>query len=342
MRPRRLRNLDLNLLVVFDTIMLERSVARASERLSLSESAVSHALTRLRKTLGDPLFTREGARLRPSTRARQLAVPVRRALQRIESAINFAPFDPSQQARTFVLAAEDYTCALILPGLLAGLRREAPLCDVAVAPIGRSDMVRQLDDGLLDFAIGCFISVPERFRRLKLFDETYVLLVRSGHPLTRGAVTARRLLGFPQVAVDYAGHFDSLLQGLVSERGVLRQVAFEGANLDLARHARGRGRIALRVPGFFSATRVLLGCDLVASMPRRLASEMIECGGLVALEPPFKSAPVGIDLIWHRRVDADLGLQWFRRRVEAVALRLAGAEQAGRRSPGVRRASRAS
>jgi DNA-binding transcriptional LysR family regulator len=331
MEFQRLRTFDLNLLVIFDTIMLERSIARASERLSLSESAVSHALARLRKRLDDPLFTREGSSLRPSTRARQLAVPVRRALQRIEGAINFAPFDPSQDARTFLLAGCDYTCTLIVPRLIASLHRDAPLIDLSVVPAGRTDVIRQLDDGTLDFAIGWFATVPERFRRMKLFEESYALVVRKDHPLTRAKLTAARVFGFPHVVVDYTGSSDGMMDGFLPERGVLRRVLFQGALDETPQRLRFRGRTALTVPGFTDAAHSLSTSNMVASMPRRLALKICAEQKLVALEPPFDSPVATVELLWHRRFDADVGLRWFRDRIAAAAEEMAGMETPLRR-----------
>jgi len=328
---KRLRTFDLNLLVTFDTIMLERSIARASERLNLSESAVSHALARLRKHLDDPLFVREGSSLRPSTRARQLAVPVRRALQRIEGAINFTPFDPSRDARTFLLAGCDYTCTLVIPHLVASLQRDAPLIELSVVPASRMDVVRQLDDGMLDFAVGWFATVPERFRRIKLFDETYALVVRHKHPLTRGRLTTARVLGFPHVTVDYTGSSDNLMEGFLPERGVLRRVLFQGAMDEVPQRSSVRGRAALRVPGFSDAPHVLSSTNMIASIPRRLALKMCAEQGLVALRPPFDTPVAAVELLWHRRFDADIGLRWFRERIVAAAQEMASAETPLRR-----------
>lgn len=323
MNKLKLRNIDLNLLVVFDTIMLERSIARASERLSLSESAVSHALARLRRSMKDELFAREGSRLRPTARARQLAVPVRRALQRLESALTAQPFVPTRAARTFVIAAGDYTCTLLMPALLESLEREAPLLEVYVVPDKRPDVIRQLDDGVIDFVVGWFATVPERFRRSRLFDETPVLLVRRGHPLTRGRLTTARVLGFPHIVVDYTGNADNLIEGFLSERGVLRRVQLERALTEAPQYLRARGRIAVRVPDFYNVAPIVERTGLVATFPQRLAGQMCEWYGLVALPLPFDFAPVTVELIWPRRADADLGLSWFRQHLERVAADLA-------------------
>lgn len=322
-----LRNVDLNLLVVFDTIMLERSITRASERLSLSESAVSHALGRLRRCLKDELFTRDRSGLHATPRANQLRVPVRRALQRIESALSFKPFVPSEARRTFRLAAGDCTCSLLVPSLVESLEREAPLIDLVVIPLSRQDIIRQLDDGMLDFAISWVAAVPERLRRTTLFHESYLLLVRRGHPLSQRKVTPARVLGFPHVTVDFSGNGENVMEGFLSERGVLRRVRFEQALTEAPQRLRARGRIAVTVPTFWEVPPILEKSNMVASIPRRLAKQMCERYALTALQPPFDRTPIAVELLWHQRAEADLGLRWFRQHLEKIAAAVARHEE---------------
>ena len=319
MGPARLRNFDLNLLVVFDAILKERSIVAASERLGLSPTAVSHALARLRRALGDDLFVREAKAMRPTARALELMPAVQRALSGLELALETREFDPRRSPRTFFVGASDYSCTLLIPRLIERLATSAPSVDVAVVPANRVDMIRQLDEGRVDLVIAWFAAVPERFGRMKLLDESYVLAVRKGHPLTRGRPTPARVLKFGHVIVDYVGNADNLVDGFLPEYGVMRRVQIDRAVLEAPQRLGASTRIAARVPSFCNIPAVLARSDLVASVPRRLIGELSSPYRIVVLEPPFDSAAVAVEAIWHRRTEADPGAIWLRRHIESIA-----------------------
>lgn len=179
-----LGNVDLNLLHVFDAVMQHHSVAQAAQLLSLSPSTVSHALGRLRLALRDELFVRDDAGMRPTPRALELAAPVRGSLALLEQALATAPFVPADSIRTFRLAAGDYVCAVILPGLVRRLARLAPQVDLKIASVNRLDVGRQLDSRTVDVVADWFDTLPTSLRRTPLLRERVALVVRRGHPLT--------------------------------------------------------------------------------------------------------------------------------------------------------------
>src|SRR5580692_8160995 len=152
----QLRNFDLNLLIVFEAVFEEHSIAAASERLSLSQSAVSHALRRLRRALGDELFVREAEGMQPTPKARQFAIPVKSALDRLASALGGEPFDPTTAMRSFSIGASDYAATVIGPRLVESVASAAPSVDSYIVPANRVDMIRQLDEGNIDVAVGWF------------------------------------------------------------------------------------------------------------------------------------------------------------------------------------------
>jgi DNA-binding transcriptional LysR family regulator len=314
-----LHEFDLNLLIMFDVIMSERSIAGASGRLNRSQSAVSHALGRMRKLVGDELFTREPDGMRPTPRAQQLALPVRKALSDIEAAITSKGFEPEHSARTFVIAASDYSCTLIIPRLVARLAQTAPGIDIYVVPLNGLDVIRQLDERHIDIAISWFAAVPERFGRAKLLEEGYALVVREGHPLATGEVTASRVLSHSHVVVDYLGNGERLTDGFFSERGVLRRVHMDRAVIEAPQRLEQYGRIAVKVPSFSNAASVIMHTDLVASIPKRLAKEMREVHGLIVLAPPFDNAPVAVEAVWSRGIGTDPAHDWLRKQLELAA-----------------------
>jgi DNA-binding transcriptional LysR family regulator len=314
----QLRNFDLNLLVVFDVIMKERSIAGASERLRLSQSAVSHALSRLRKLVGDELFIRESDGMRPTVRAIELGVPVQCALSELEIALTAQDFVPERTVRTFHVAASDYSCTLFIPRLVERLAA-APKIDIYVVPANRLDVIQQLDDGRIDVAIAWFAVVPERFGRAKLLSETNVFVVRAGHPLASGKVTAARALSYPHVIVDYVGNAENLIDGFLPERGALRRVRMERAVINAPPGPWRQGRVALKVPNYCNVPAIVARTEMVASVPRRIAAELLSKHDLVVLESPFDTEPVAVEAIWHRRTEADPGITWLRRQVELAA-----------------------
>jgi len=315
-----LRKFDLNLLVVFDVIMKERSIVGASERLSLSQSAVSHSLARLRKLVGDELFIRDTEGMCPTVRALELALPVQQALARIQSALGSEEeFVAERAARTFVIATSDYAGTLIVPRLVERIAAIAPDIDLYILPANRLDVIRQLDDGRIDLAIAWFAAVPERFGRTKLVDESDVFLVRRGHPLTIGELTVAGVFGYPHVVVDYLGNAERVTDGFFLERGVLRRVTVDRSVIEARHRFGGYGRIAVKVPAFCNVPSIVARTDLIASVPRRLAAELSAAHGLVPLEPPYDTVPVAVEAVWHQRMEPDPGVTWLRQQVESVA-----------------------
>ena len=323
MNVTKLRRLDLNLLVVFDVIMKERSIASAAKRLQLSQSALSHALARFRKVMRDQLFIREGGAMWPTARAVALAPIVRQALDSIVSALEPAAFVPAHAARTFTIGASDYSCIVLVPRLVEAIAKAAPDIDLCVVPANRLDVIRQVDDGRVDLAIGWFGAVPARFGRITLFDEDYVFVVRTGHPLLSGELTPERALGFPHVVVDYTGNEEHLIDGFLAERGVLRRVHVEQAILAASRHPGRQPRIAVKVPTFGSVADLVARTDMVATLPRRLAGDAQGLHRVSALEPPFPIVPVAIEALWHWRTESDAGVVWLREQIKAVAASIA-------------------
>ena len=291
----------------------------ASGRLRLSPTAVSHALARLRRQLGDDLFVREPKRMRPTARALELLPAVQRALGGLELALGRHEFDPRQSPRTFFIGASDYSCTLIIPRLIERLTSGAPEIEIAAVPANRVDMIRQLDEGGVDVAIAWFATVPERFGRMKLFDESYVLAVREGHPLTRGRPTTSRVLGFGQVIVDYVGNADSVVDGFLPEHGVMRRVQIDRVVLEAPQRLGASVRIAARVPSFCNLPPILARSDLVASVPRRLVGELSSAHDIVVVESPFDNTAVVVEAIWHRRSETDQGATWLRQHIESIA-----------------------
>jgi DNA-binding transcriptional LysR family regulator len=307
-----IRMVDLNLFRVFDALMLHRSVRKASEVLSVTPSAVSHALNRLRQTIDDELFISGERGMEPTRRALELAAAVREGLETFAGALNTKPFVPMEAVRTFRIAASDNTSMVILPSLVARLTKNAPQIDLRVFPLSRLDVVRELESGQVDLVIGWFGELPGGMRRATLYREEEAIVVRAGHPLTQEKVTKQRLFEFPHVVVELTGTEEHKADGFVYDQGVARRVwierallEFQNENIDLV------GRAAVCVPHFAVVPSLLQATDMVATLPRRLALWATVHFPLALLDLPYTPKKVDVEMVSHQSADRDKGLQWL-------------------------------
>lgn len=307
-----IRRIDLNLFRVFEAIMRHGSVTGASRELGVTASAVSHALSRLRQALGDELFVAGDSGMEATARAREMAPGISDGLGRLDSAATAKPFEPSEALRTFRVAATDYVAVTILPPFVGRLAAVAPQIDLRVFPFGRMDAVRQLDDGRLDFVLGWFGELPDRMRRATVLVETEAMVVRTGHPLTQGAITKERLFAFPHIVVELTGTEEEGIGGFVDDRGVWRRTWIERLLIETDDDTDGLvGRVAVCVPHYAAVAPMLRVTDMVATLPRSIAQRAVEQGGHVMLDLPYEPLAVTIEIIWHQRADRDGGAQWF-------------------------------
>ncbi|MBV8414402.1 MAG: LysR family transcriptional regulator [Verrucomicrobia bacterium] len=239
-----IRMMDLSLFRVFDAMMLHRSVRKASQLLSITPSAVSHALRRLRQSIGDDLFIPGESGMQPTRRALDLASAVREGLEKIELALRGQVSEPAGAFRTFRIAACDYACMLILPSLVKRLAKSAPHVDLRVFASNSPDVDRQLEKGQADLVIGWFNQLPESIRRATLLREDEVMVMRAGHPLTHSGVTKERLLEFPHLVVVPLGAEENEANGSTTDEGVAHRIwtervlhEFQQGKINLAGHA---------------------------------------------------------------------------------------------------------
>jgi DNA-binding transcriptional LysR family regulator len=287
-----LRTLDLNLLKVFDALLDEGSVTKAAARLSLTQPAVSGALTRLREGFNDPLFVRTRRGITPTAHAQRLAAQVKRLLREIEDMLQPASFDPANATLTFAIAATDYAQRAVLVPFLAQLRLRAPGIRVAVLPVDGEQVQGQLERGELDLALMTPDTTPPDLHSQRLFDEEYVCAMRKGHPYAPPKrMTLERFCALDHAIVSFSG-------------GRFRGVTDEA----LARLGRER-RVSLSVPNFLVLREILCESDLIAVVPRRLVAGS---DGLISVKPPVAVPGFTKVAAWHDRSHGDAAHIWVR------------------------------
>jgi DNA-binding transcriptional LysR family regulator len=294
---------DLNLLVLFETVFHERHVGRAADRLSLSPSAVSHGLSRLRRLLGDPLFLKTPKGVVPTARATDLAEPIAEALAAVRAVLASAePFDPAVSRRRFNVGAPDGVSAVLLSPLLATLRASAPGVDIGVRQLlpiqGETAPERawrgafdELEARALDIAIIPDDRAPARFHRRTLFTEDFVVGVRAGHPFAEAA-DLDRYCAMGHAVVSASGEAYGFVDAALAELGRTR-------------------RVALTVPNFMFALAVVADTDLACALPRRFARMFGARLGVVAVEPPLPLARFPLTAVVPGQALADAGLAWL-------------------------------
>ncbi len=245
--------IDLNLLLAFEAVFETRSVSRAEARPGLRQPAMSAALARLRRVFGDELFTRIGGTMSPSPKAMRVAPGVLGALAQLRGTLGEeTAFDPSTAPAVFTLALTDYGAAVLLPGLAALLRAEAPRVDLRVVGYEKADAAALVLTGAVDLAFGVFPDAPGGVVIRPLFEERFTGVARADHPALAAPLTPATFAALDHalftVRREAAGAIDRAL-----------------AELGLAR------RVALTLPHVLALAPTLAASDLVTAIPLRLA-----------------------------------------------------------------------
>jgi len=290
-----LASFDLNLLVGFDALMMERSVTRAARRVGLTQSAMSNMLRRLRSLLDDDVLVRVGHEMVPTARAIQLEAPIRCALREIQGAMAPPPaFDAATSNQVFWVGLRDYMEGMFLSGLAASLGKRAPNVEVRVRRIESLDPIPQLQRGDFGLAVGYFPDLHEHLRSEHFLDDEYVVIARKRHPEVRaGAITLDRYVNSSHVLISPMGGSVGLVDQVLAAQGRTRHVA-------------------LGVATFLAALPVVARTDLLCTLPRGIAEALASELRLQIMSPPIELPPTTVTLVWHERVHDDPGYRWLR------------------------------
>jgi DNA-binding transcriptional LysR family regulator len=297
---------DLNLLRVFDILMEVRSVSRAADRLRVTQSAVSHALGRLREQLGDPLFVRTRGGLRPTPRASEMAPAIRDGLSLLRDAFSQTRFEPGSTNRVFTVSASSYFSATLLPIVIQRARAEAPLAQFRIVPPS-SDLLSGLDEGTIDIALGGFGRYPPRFAKAKLYTESLVWIGRVGSAhddLDRRPRLA--LTRTPQVSMPE----DVVMRGGLEEHvNIVPGEVFPP------------GPCSMTIHDPLSAGAFVANSDLITQLPKQLAM-MVAQRAQVEILAPSEMRDIEMSMLWHARSTPEPAHIWLRGLMETAAATL--------------------
>jgi DNA-binding transcriptional LysR family regulator len=287
------KGIDLNLLRVMQAVDQEGSVTQAAQRLGLSQPAVSNALARLRRALGDKLFVRSTHGMEATPRARRVLEALDGAMGLIRQGLrDGTQFDPAHAREEFNLLTSDLGEIVYLPTLMAYLQRHAPLTQVRVRQLAHGGYAEALEAGLADLAVGYLPHPRSSLRSRRLFSDHFVCMVRSGHPMLDAPLTLDSYSALRHVVVSRRAAREGLLTPALAALGVERSVA-------------------LVVPHFLAAPAIIAVSDLAVTVPSGLA-RLYGRSGVVGVPLPFAVPPIELALYWHERLQDDAASRWLR------------------------------
>ena len=295
-----LKDVDLNLLVVFNELHKHGRVSAAAGSLGISQPGVSNALARLRKLLGDELFLRTSRGMVPTPYAESLAQPIADALAALQGTLNArVAFDPARSERAFVIGVNDVGETYFLPRLMRALDQVAPGVTIRTVRTTSIDVRDEMERGRMDLAMGFLPGLKGGFFQRRLFRQPYVCIFRQDHPLARSGVSARQFRAAEHVAIVSEGTGHGVVDEVIARAGIRR-------------------RLRLTVPHFMAVGPVLQATDMIAVVPQRFAD--CACGpfGLAAAPCPVKIPESVINVFWHARNHREAANQWLRQVVVDV------------------------
>jgi DNA-binding transcriptional LysR family regulator len=287
--------LDLTQIRLLAELSRLRSVSRAAQRIGISQSAASHALAKLRKMSGDPLFARTQDGLQPTPFGSRLSSASCEALDVLLSGLTPSDqFDPRKTTRIFSFFMNDIGQTIFLPPLIKFLKQNAPGASARVLPVPLDNPGVALSSGAVDFAAGYFDNLTTGFFQSLVFHERYACIVRTGHPKFRSGMTLEAFEQAEHAIADATGMAHAVVDRYLAKHRVKRNVT-------------------LRVPGLHVLPMIVANSDLVAIIPWRLADAFAARVSIKLLPPPVAMPQFDVCIHWHERYHHDRAIRWMRR-----------------------------
>ena len=298
MREVHLLDLDLNLLVPLHALLEERHVTRAAKRSYLSQPAMSRALERLREMFGDPLLVRSGRTYERTVRGERVLRDLETLMPRLEALVSGVEFDPSRSQERFRVALTDHASTILLPPLMARLRRMAAHVKLEVST-WQTQAYEDVAAGRIDTALSAE-GAPPALESEVLFNLDFVCLVGSAQRVRGGRLTLKQYLQFPHALVETLAGQQTMVDRPLGQLGAKRQVV-------------------LSLPFFVPAIFAIAQTDLILTVPRKLAKVATELAGVRVVEPPREIKSFPYFMAWHPRLTNEPAHAWFREQVRMAA-----------------------
>ena len=296
-----LRQIDLNLLVIFDALMREKSVTRAALHIGVTQPAVSNALNRLRHLFKDELLVRTPTGMEPTQRAEELGPAVDQILRAVNGLVdNPHAFDPRTADLTFHIRLSDVLAFLLLPQLAHSIAADAPAVHVETVHLSPHRTVEALESGAIDLAISTGLHGSSAVREQPLFDDRLVCLSRAGHPCVAANPGLEDFLAARHIRVAQSPVDDRFVDNWLTTHGHRRQ-------------------ISLTVPHWLSVPHVVRETNLIAVMSQRAAERFAKDPGIQLGELPVPDCAFTWSLYWHKRHQSNPAQHWLRDRVANAA-----------------------
>ncbi|CAB3961591.1 MULTISPECIES: LysR family transcriptional regulator [Burkholderia] len=294
-----IRDLDLNLLVVFEALFRERSVTRAAQDIGLTQGAMSHALNRLRTFFEDPLFVKTAEGMMPTAKGDQLGGTISEVIASIrEKVVAEAGFNPLTAQRAFVLCMTDMGELVFLPPLIRRLRKIAPHCTLRSVQGPLEQIEGMLSSGEADLALGSIHAAPEGLYQQQLFMHSFVTLVSARNRKIGKTLTRAQFESMPQIVVSLTGRASAAYDSAFDAYGIRRNIFLTTPHF-------------LAVPHLIDAQP-----DLIATVPLELGKVFSKLGTVRMLPPPVELPPFALRQHWHSRLNTDPANVWLRRLIK--------------------------
>lgn len=288
-----MKNIDLKLLAIISELHHTRSVSQAAENLSISQSAVSMSLAKLRKHFNDPLFVRTSKGMEPTPHAAELIQLLKRAADLLQMALgHHVVFDPIDSDRVFHLHSTDIAQVTLIPKLMQRLKEVAPCVRVDLGRISESTP-GLLESGVVDLAVGFILPMGAGFCHQSLFKEKFVCAARRNHPRIGDTLNFEQFQNEAHLAISTSGTGHGIVERTLEAKGIKREVG-------------------LTVPSFLGIGPILTSTDYLVTLPGQLAEHLAGSGNIKVLRLPFPLPSYVIMQHWHERYTHDPAVRWLR------------------------------
>lgn len=294
MRPQ-----ELNLLMIFDAIMTERSITRAADRLAMTQPAVSNAVSRMRVAWKDELFVKDGRNIQPTLYAQNLWNQIQEPLISLTDAVDQKGFDPTTAKRTFRIAVTDIVVDMAWAKLRKIVETQAPGVNIHAIPNTIMNSDKLLEDAEVDLVIGVSGMVSSTFRAEYLLTPHYVCVMHKAHPLAKADISLEEFASADHLLVSLSGDITGYTDQVLMQLGLTRRIAFT-------------------VNHFSSVANLVKNSDLICVVPTSAVANSIINDDIAAIKPPIELMPQQVSAIWHKRQDRDTGLIWLREHLSRI------------------------